>query len=286
MRRDQLQPATVSDTESEARLAENRKTNAEGELLALSEAKKTLESKASLLREDISSFEKRKLTIEGEIEVLKKRRDDAGVLLTDYNDRVRVEMEEKAAELNIVLDDVARAVASKKQLQEELDKLDEKKVALENAVRESEANIGRMQDQRASLIKEISEKELVVDKTEALLGELNEEIATVQKKKTSIGLEVAKEAEKLSSFKGAVSDANVELLEEQNKIKLAQQELAELQEKNKKEHEALDEKIASADERLHLLSLAEDRIEQRKEFVLRLVEKAQVDGLLRKDFQL
>lgn len=277
-------PQQVSETEEEARIAEGRKTTSEGETASLSQAKKNIEEDIKILDKIQGGLIKKNKDILVAKESYKKEKEDARLDFVEYKKEIEEEkkilhvgvdiIKSQIQKLNIEMDDIISSTnelsKNKTSLRDEINVLD---IDISNceikikAQKETLANLPNPKDIEAEIANKKDELELIknqVSKAEVILSVFKDKISGAEKKLTSLETLVS--------------------LTENELVSLGKKK-EEILESIRIENQKLEERQNSTNERASVAALAERRIEEKTQLLLRLIEKAKSEKLIQ-DFQI
>lgn len=286
MARKNLQEATVSDAESEARLAENRRAQAENELLIFAEDKKRVVAETEELEDEIVDLKKKKAKAKDELEVLQKKVYDQSILATERAAKMRDEEEfrqktladldarivEKSKEKAVLSDDVAQAQI--------------RKTSIDNDIRTLESNRAIATEKSQEIEWEIVNKKAELNNIELAILDRSGAVDSLEARRRVVEQELLTMDKDIADKKSQIADLSAEAETIKRDIARVYSEKDDVVAQLKVKKDELEGVTAATSERLSIASVAEARVQQKLEFALRIIEKAKVDKLLSPDFKI
>jgi len=281
-RREQTIAATP-DVELEARRSEGRKLTAENELIIIANAKKNVEKETVELEDKRESLKSQCVKIEGEIELLAKLKEAAKDGLLKNQEDLNDAKVEKESQISGLAEEVRGLSGDVSSIHEEIGALRTSKVELENEVNSTTANLRSLQDQEKAFSKEVLVAEERMSKADAELVEKNLAVERVIMELNLKQLELYNEKEQINFAKASLVEIDNSLVASNGELKVLEQQKLSLSDSVTSSQEKISQMKTDGDDRLRIIALAEERLDQKKDFVLRLIEKGKIDKLIRED---
>jgi len=281
-RREQTIAATP-DVELEARQSEGRKLTAENELIIIANAKKNVEKETVELEDKRESLKSQCVKIEGEIELLAKLKEAAKDGLLKNQEDLNDAKVEKESQISGLAEEVRGLSGDVSSIHEEIGALRTSKVELENEVNSTTANLRSLQDQEKAFSKEVLVAEERMSKADAELVEKNLAVERVIMELNLKQLELYNEKEQINFAKASLVEIDNSLVASNGELKVLEQQKLSLSDSVTSSQEKISQMKTDGDDRLRIIALAEERLDQKKDFVLRLIEKGKIDKLIRED---
>lgn len=275
----------VSDVEKDAQLAEGRKASAESDVLMLSNTKKTIEESIETLETEKVNLLREKDGVLADIEVVKKNRTEVTSAYETFCEKIKEDKERLNASIETINNEIEILTLSKNRLDKDIVAIGEKKTELEKEMFSVVDEVVILKDSERVLIDKNSELNKEIESIQSVISKKNEEISFINKeidslvtKKTDLQRDIDSKNAELLSINSSIALA-------QNELKLVHQELSDTKDLVEKEKGKIKAKQEELDEKARLLDLASQRVESKTQYLQRLIEKAQVDGII-KDFQI
>jgi len=281
-RREQTIAATP-DVELEARQSEGRKLTAENELIIIANAKKNVEKETVELEDKRESLKSQCVKIEGEIELLAKLKEAAKDGLLKNQEDLNDAKVEKESQISGLAEEGRGLSGDVSSIHEEIGALRTSKVELENEVNSTTANLRSLQDQEKAFSKEVLVAEERMSKADAELVEKNLAVERVIMELNLKQLELYNEKEQINFAKASLVEIDNSLVASNGELKVLEQQKLSLSDSVTSSQEKISQMKTDGDDRLRIIALAEERLDQKKDFVLRLIEKGKIDKLIRED---
>jgi chromosome segregation ATPase len=275
----------VSDVEKDAQLAEGRKASAESEVLMLSNTKKTIEKSIETLETEKTNLLREKDGVLADIEVVKKNRAEVTASYEIFCEKISDEKDRLNSSIETINNEIEILTLSKNRLDKDIVSLSEEKLKKEKEIAVLNGEIVILEESGRALIDKNNELNKEIVKTEGVITKKNEESVGISKaieilisNKADLERDIDTKNSELISLNSSISLA-------QNELKLVQQELSDTKESVEKEKGKIQAKQEELDEKARLVDLAYQRVESKTQYLQKLIEKAQIDGII-KDFKI
>ena len=270
----------VSESEQDTRLIEARKVSAEGEILSLSQSKKKIEKdieELSLVRDSLINTNS---SLVAETKVCEKNKIDAQV---SFDNEIK-RQEGVSGHFKEVISELKKAVenieSEKFNASLSLIEISDKKTALENEINLLKNNISNLSFSKAELIGSVSE----LEKRIAIINsEINERASLNENLYSSIKQSENRvdELQELVLLKvDELASLDSKVISSKNEIVSLEAKIEDLKKTIEVQSQKFEEISKSAEGRINIATLAEKRVEEKTQYLLKLVEKAKVDGLI------
>jgi phage shock protein A len=283
--RKNLASQPLSENDQSAKIHEDRKSHEEGVLTSLSEAKKKIESDIASLETRKSILEKIVVDLKDDIETHKKDKEESSFSLGNHLKKNNTEKKLLNDSLTVLKDDIVSLNKNKLNLVEDNSHLLERKTNLENDINTLNASISSsiltkkdLEKNLDNINSDIEAKNIDIKDKEKILILLRGDRTVLEKD--------------ISDLEYVLSEKKTSVVALENTIATHKKEIADLDRdfNNLKEsvglqNQKLEEAKKEALHRESVASIAEKRVEEKTLYLLRLIDKAKADNLI-KDFKI
>lgn len=278
-------PATTtssSDASREMEGVEIARKQAENEMLASAAAKKSILADIEILEKQVESLDHSKKIIGDEIEKKKVEKAKAEEDFWSFFTKMSAEKDRVEGEITIESKKFLDLQDKVKTLEIEIKGLLNKKTVHENSIHILEISIDDLLSKNSDLEKKILKLEADIKNLDKVKESKEAEIRILDK----AIIDRQNEVKALELKKGELSSLGKDIAVKQDEKRVVEDQIRDLNKDVSVKKDELEKVTSETAEKRSVLAKAEQHLSQRLDYAHKFIEKAKVDGLLRKDFEI